>query len=91
MANSNVRIEWNLDGFKQLRLDPSVVADLERRGQAILDACGGEAEGYGMVSHQGAAHPEGRWQIEVGTVTPEAMVENARENTLIRNLGAAHG
>lgn len=91
MAASNVRIDWNLDGFKELRRDPGVVADLERRGQAILDACGGEAEGYGMVSHQGAARPEGRWQIEVGTVTPEAMVENARENTLVRNLGAAHG
>lgn len=91
MANSNVRIEWNLDGFKEIRHAPGVVADLERRGDAILNACGGEAEGYGMVSHQGAARPEGRWQIEVGTVTPEAMVENARENTLIRNLGAASG
>lgn len=88
---SNLRIEWNLQAFKEFRSAPGVRADLERRGRAILEACGGEAEGYGMSSEQGAARPEGRWQVDVGTITPEAMVENAHENTLVRNFRAASG
>lgn len=91
MPSSNVEITWNLAAFKEIRRSPGVRADLERRGRQVLDACGGEAEGYGMTSHQGDARPEGRWQIEVFTKTPEAMVENARDNTLVRNFKAARG
>lgn len=91
MPSSNVRIDWNIDGFEEIRRSSGVVADLERRGAAILAGCGGEAEGYGMEVHQGAASPQGRARVTVFADTEEARVENARDNTLVRNFGRARG
>lgn len=88
---SNVRIEWNLQAFKDIRSAPGVIDDLEARGKAVFDACGGEAEGYGMESHRGAENPQGRHRVTVFTDTPRAMVKNARDNTLVRKFGAAGG
>lgn len=85
------RIEWNIPGFHELRSAPGVVADLEARGQAVLEACGGEAAGYVMTSEQGAANPQGRWQVSVIAASEDARIQNGQENTLVRNFGAARG
>ncbi|UGT65328.1 hypothetical protein LTT66_18330 [Nocardia gipuzkoensis] len=89
MAES--RIEWNLDAFYKLRSAPGVVRDLEARGRAVLEACGGEAAGYVMTSEQGDRSPQGRWQVSVIAATEEARIDNGRHNTLVRNFGAARG
>jgi hypothetical protein len=83
------RIEWNLKGFHDLRSDPALVADLERRGEALAEACGGEEAGYVVTSEQGESSPQGRWQVSVIAASEDARIENGRDNTLIRNLGAA--
>lgn len=75
----------------KLRSEPGVIAELERRGGAILRRCGGERAGYMMASRQGKKKPQGRWQVTVFTATAEAMVDNQRHNTLVRNFGAARG
>ncbi|RBO82070.1 hypothetical protein [Nocardia puris] len=85
------RVDWNLEAFRQLRSAPGVVADLERRGRALMNACGGEAAGYVMTSEQGARNPQGRWQVSVIAASEEARIDNGQNNTLIRNLGAARG
>ncbi len=85
------RLEFNLDAFYELRSAPGVVADLERRGQAVLDACGGEEAGYFMASEQGARDPQGRWQVTVIAGSEEARIDNGQNNTLVRNFGRASG
>ncbi|WP_280331486.1 hypothetical protein [Nocardia wallacei] len=88
MASKNFKLRRN--SLYELRSEPGVRAELERRGQAILDAVGGEAAGYMMSSSQGARKPQGRWRVAVFTATWEAMHDNAKNNTLITNFGVAH-
>lgn len=88
---ANVRIKWNIPGWKKLRSEPGVRADLERRGNAVLRAAGGVAAGYEMSSRQGAAKPQGRWRVSVAAVTPRAKRSNVKRNTLIRALEAGRG
>lgn len=82
------RLEINAGALYELRSEPGVKADLERRGRAILAACGGEDAGYDMGSEQGARRPQGRWRVGVFTRTEDAKQDNAEHNTLVRNLSA---
>lgn len=82
------RLEVHNQGLYALRRDPAIRADLERRGRAILNACGGEAEGYALSSGQGARNPQGRWRVGVVTTTNGAIRDNATNNTLVRALSA---
>jgi len=79
------------DALYKIRGAPGVVAELERRGQAVLEAAGGEAAGYQMSSKQGRKAPQGRWRVTVFTRTPRAMRSNAKNNTLVRAFGSARG
>lgn len=83
-----IRLEINNRALYELRRHPALRADLERRGRAILNACGGEAAGYAMSSGQGARNPQGRWRVGVVAVTGAAIRDNATNNTLIRALSA---
>ena len=83
-----VRIKHNVAGYKALRAAPGVVADLERRANAVKETAG---DGFEMSSRQGAARPQGRWRTSVVTATPKAMRKNQRENTLLRALEAGRG
>jgi hypothetical protein len=83
-----IELEINAGALYRLRSEPGVVADLERRAQAILAACGGTEAGYAVGSEQGARRPQGRWRVAVYTRTNEAKRDNAVNNTLIRNLSA---
>lgn len=83
-----MRIEFNIDGFKELRSSPGVVSELESRGQRIVDAANARGKGtYAMGSRQGAARPQGRWRVSVVTADARAMVDNAKYQTLVRLLG----
>lgn len=89
MPNKAVKI--NNRALYDLRRAPGVRADLERRGRAVLEACGGTAKGYMMSSFQGAKHPQGRWHVNVFTATPYAMASNMKHQTLVRAFKAARG
>jgi hypothetical protein len=85
------RLEIREGALYELRSAPGVQAELERRARAVLEACGGEAAGYALSSGQGAKRPQGRWRTAVYTSNLNARVDNARNQTLIRNFGAASG
>lgn len=74
-------VKLNLAGFRALRNDPAVVADLSRRAQAIAVACG---PGYTAVAETG----RNRARAAVITTSGVAVTDNAANNTLIRNLDA---
>lgn len=73
----------------KLRREPGVRRDLEKRGEAILDAVGGHRAGYMLNSTQGAKRPQGRWAVRVFTANIAAMVDNRRNQTLVRAFGVA--
>lgn len=85
------KLKINNQALYDLRRAPGVRADLERRGRAVLEACGGTAKGFMMSSFQGARKPQGRWHVQVFTATPRAMASNMKHNTLVRGFGAARG
>lgn len=88
---SSTRLVFNDQGMYKLRRQPGVRADLERRARAVLEACGGEAAGYMMTSTQGAKRPQGRWRTAVFTANLTAMLDNRRNQTLVRAFSAARG
>lgn len=85
------KIVWKPDGLYNLRSAPGVKADLTGRAERLAAACGGSEEGYFTSSQQGAKRPQGRWRATVVTGTAKAAADNARNNTLIRNLGSSGG
>ncbi|MGW3545894.1 hypothetical protein ACWDNI_35880 [Nocardia niigatensis] len=89
MMASNRNLKINKKGLHELRSAPGVQAELKRRGQAVLEECGGEAAGYMLSSFQGKKKPQGRWHVNIFTATPRAMVDNMKNNTLVRAFGAA--
>jgi len=83
------RVVHKIAGYYALRSEPGVVADLEARGERVLADVGGERAGYVLDSRQGRKRPQGRWRVSVAAVTAPAMIDNQRNNTLLRSLGAA--
>lgn len=77
-----VRVVFRIPRFMELRRAPGVVADLQRRAQAIADACGGESEGYYARVSQGKT----RARAAVITGTGRAIRDNAANATILRNL-----
>lgn len=79
------KIVWKQGAFYRLRSEPGVVADLERRAEAVAEAAG---DGYLAGSRQGASRPQGRWRASVVTGDWDAIVDNARNQTLLKALDA---
>lgn len=87
------RLKWNRRGLYDLRRAPGVVADLEKRAEAIAAAAESSAAAsgwpdakYATGSQQGVRRPQGRWRTSVVTANAEAMLDNAKNDTLLRNL-----
>lgn len=80
MAKS--RLKLNNKGFRELRTNPKVGADLLRRAQDIADAAG---DGYEAVQNP---NPRNRYRAAVVPVTADAAIDNARHNTLLRAMRA---
>lgn len=82
-------IDWNLEGFYDLRRAPEVVDEIDRLASDLADASaaadGGE---YGWESHQGRKAPQGRWRATVFTKDQTARENNAKHNTLLNELGS---
>lgn len=82
------RIEMKRDALYETRRAPILRDDLERCARVVLDAAGGEAAGYMMSSSQGAKQPQGRWRTAVFTANFAAILDNRRNNTLVRAFAA---
>lgn len=78
------RVELNREGVRQLLKDPGVLADLQRRGQAIATAAG---EGMEVQTHTGI----NRVRVTVRTATPAAQVAEATSRVLTNAIGAGRG
>ena len=76
-----VRFVWKMAGFAEMRKSPGIERLIAGKCEAIAAACG---EGFVAKMSTG----KGRVRGTVVTATPEAMVRNARDNTLVNNLGA---
>lgn len=85
-----VRIDFNMQGFYELRSAPGVVAELDRRAEAICAAANARGSGtYATGSRQGARRPQGRWHASVVTADARAMASNAKHHVLIGLLGGS--
>lgn len=82
-----MRIEWDHDAMYDIRRDPAVVAMLEAEAEKIADRANELGKGtYAVGSQQGRKNPQGRWRASVVTADAEAMIDCARNNTLLRVL-----
>lgn len=88
---SNFRLVMNRGALYDIRRAPRVQADLVARARAVAEGCGGAEAGYLVGNTQGRKNPQGRWRATVFTSTVKAMVDNRRNNTLVRNFGRARG
>lgn len=75
------RIKWRRQGFREILRSRAVMSDLMHRGQAIA-----AQSGPGYVASPFTGRNRGR--VSVAADTPQAIEDNARRNTLIRNMDA---
>lgn len=75
------RIKWNVKAFRELRLEPDVIADLEDRAERIADSAG---DGYEASAQAG----KNRGRASVITGDYAAMRDNAKNQSLLRALDA---
>lgn len=76
------KIKWNRDAFRQIRLLPEVAADVHDRARRVAEAAGNGYEAFPT------ADPRNRSRAAVVTTSRKAMRDNARNQTLLRNLDA---
>ena len=84
-----INFKWSNKSFYDLRRDPAVVKELERRGRQIVNAANStlkEGRGYRMSSFQGRKVKQGRWFVQVYAASNHAKYSNAKNNTLIRAM-----
>lgn len=77
---SKVRIQWNIDGFEEMRKDHALRRQINGLAQDVAMRAG---MGFDWKVQM---YPD-RYRAIVFTDTPRAMVVNARENTLMKALG----
>ncbi|MEZ5380159.1 MAG: hypothetical protein R2754_00030 [Microthrixaceae bacterium] len=75
------RVKLNLSGFRKLRTDPAVVADLQKRADAIAAKAG---PGHKAEASKGRTRAIGM----VWTDTHEARLAEAHERRLARAIDA---
>lgn len=89
-----IKFKWSNKSFYDLRRDPAVIKELERRGRQIVNAANRtleEGRGYSMSSFQGRKVRQGRWFVQVYAQSNHAKYSNAKHNTLIRVLNETQG
>lgn len=77
-----MKIVWNRNAFREIRLLPKVAADVHDRAERVASAAGDGFEAFPT------ANPRNRARAAVVTTTPRAMRRNARDQTLLRSLQA---
>ncbi len=80
-----VRVSWRQGCWAELRTLPGVMAELDKRADAIARRAG---EGFGVRSAR-ATGGRVRGRASVGTQTVAAMRRQAREHVLEKALGGS--
>lgn len=75
-----MKIEWNIRAFQEIRRLPKVDEMLRQSVEAIAAACG---EGYDAHVEAGKTRSRG----SVVTSSVPAMIDNGKNNTLLKNIG----
>lgn len=75
------RIKYNLSAFREIRTSAAAQSLVYERAQAVAAAAG---EGYTAFSHT----PRNRAHATVVTTSWRAMLDNSRNQTLIKSMGA---
>ena len=73
----------NPNALYEVRRLPATQAWVRETCQRIADACG---DGYSWSDQQGRRNPSGRWRGVVAAHSYQARLDNARNNTLVREL-----
>lgn len=83
------KVKFNRDGFKQLRKQPKIRADLLRRAQAVADQASenGRVEGYKVTD---LVLEDPRAAVSV-MATGHARNHNAKTMALLKALDAGRG
>lgn len=81
MARNNFK--WSKAGFRELRRNPKVVADLARRAEKVA-----EAAGPGFEARQSPGVNRARFVVV--PTTPEARTANETSYAVLRALPAGH-
>ncbi len=82
MARRRVQIKWKRNVFRELRTLPEVKDLLHEAGERIAEGAG---PGY-IVDDREAVNGRGRARTAVITGDFDAILDNARHNTLLSNL-----
>lgn len=82
-----VQIKWKNGAFRDLRTHPNVVAELEKRGQAIKNAADGMSGGEHAV-HSSISGGRGRARTVIVAADAEAQRASQKSDTLRRALDA---
>ena len=80
------KVKVNRDEFRRLRTSPAALALVASRAEAIAAACNAASSWGGYEARSSAAGNRARAQV--WTIEREAVVDNARNQRLIRNIGA---
>ena len=72
-------------GFRALRTDPAIMDEIGRLTNGMADRAG---DGY-EVDGPRVTGGRGRGHASVFTATPRAMVDNAKNNTLLTAFGGS--
>lgn len=79
---SNVRVEVNWNGVRELMKSPEMMAVCRDRAEPALASLG---DGYVISEFVG----ESRVNVSIGAVSKEAIQENLDNNTILCALGGA--
>ena len=85
------RLEFKRGAFRELRFDPAIRRDINRRAKAIADKANNDSDldnGYRVGSRAGARRPQGRPRATVVTATGDAVRDSAKNDRLLRSLNA---
>lgn len=101
MAKKQLEIEYNKAALRKIRYgdaDRRVINYLEKHVQKVADranrmarANGWKNANYATGSQPGRRNPQGRHRTSVVTANAEAMLDNAKSNTLTKALFSTAG
>jgi hypothetical protein len=80
------KVKINRDNFRRLRTSPEALALVADRAEAVAEACNAQSSWGGYEARSSASGNRARAQV--WTIEREAVVDNARNQRLIRNIGA---